>query len=543
MTEVKIGRRTVDVQWTLLDRVIAQVSPARGMARWKTRTMMALGGVGGYDAGRKERRGTKRWRPADSSANADTLDDLSDLRGRSRDLVRNVPLATGALATRVTGVVAGGLTLIASIDHETLGISEAQADAMEREQEKEFALFWATCDLTRIQHGDELASLAYRSQSESGDAFVIRRYRERPGEVYGTKLQLLEADRCSNPNRAADTEVISGGVEHDADGAPVAYYISNKHPGNLRNVILNWERVEARDDVGRQLVIHLYDRTRPELSRGAPWIAPVIELIKQLGNYTDAEVHAAVVTSMQTYFIETSLEEEEKGEPVVGEKDSSLNDNEVKLGVGAVVSLLPGEKVTIPQPMRPNAQFDPFFLAMTRQIGVALELPQELLIKHFTASYSASRAALEMAYQTFIKERKAHARRLWQVAYEWMMEEAVAKGRLHRPGFFADPRLRMAYCGAEWRGSPRPSLNPKQEAEADEIDMRNGVKTGEEVCAGRTGGQIEKKISQRGKEVRLMTEAGIVAAKPAASASPAGGADQDDSDDSEDETTPARNSA
>ena len=55
MTQVKIGRQTVDVQWTLLDRAIATISPARGMERWRNRTMMARGGVGGYDAGRRDR--------------------------------------------------------------------------------------------------------------------------------------------------------------------------------------------------------------------------------------------------------------------------------------------------------------------------------------------------------------------------------------------------------------------------------------------------------------------------------------------------------
>ena len=537
MTQVKFARQTVDVQWTLLDRAIATISPARGMERWRNRTMMALGGVGGYDAGRRDRRPTKRWRPADASADADTLLDLPDMRGRARDLVRNVPIATGALATRVTNVVGAGLNLIASVDHETLGITEKTADEMETEQEREFDLFWAKCDITRFQHGDELAALAYRSQSESGDAFLIRRYRERPGEVYGTRLQLLEADRCSNPNWAADNDKIAGGVEIDADGAPVAYYFTNKHPGSMRTAAMTWERVQARDDNGRQLVIHLFDRLRPELTRGPPWLAPVIELIKQLGNYTDAEVTAAVVTSMYTVFVETAADE--NSEPVMGEADSSLASNEVKLGSGAVVGLAPGEKANIPQPMRPNAQFDPFFLAMTRQIGVALELPQELLIKHFTSSYSASRAALEMAYQTFLKERAAHARRLWQVAYEWMMEEAVAKGRLNRPGFFTDPRIRMAYCGAEWRGAARPSLNPKQEAEADEIDMRNGVKTGEQVCAERTGGEIEKKISQVGKERRLKKDAGILQdPAPVQAASSAVSSATDTDDDTDDETAP-----
>jgi capsid protein len=152
--------------------------------------------------------------PADGSADADTLLDLPDLRARSRDLARNAPIATGAIATNVTNVVGDGLQLQASIDHEALGITPEQADAMEREQEREWDAvlrllrFHAACSAWTSSRRWPIARAL-----ESGDCFVMRRYRKDPGDVYGTKLQLLEADRFRNPNRAADTDKISGGVE------------------------------------------------------------------------------------------------------------------------------------------------------------------------------------------------------------------------------------------------------------------------------------------------------------------------------------------
>ena len=45
---------------------------------------------------------------------------------------------------------------------------------------------------------------------------------------------MIEADRLSNPFRAADTERLAGGVETDADGVPQFYHVADKHPGNLR---------------------------------------------------------------------------------------------------------------------------------------------------------------------------------------------------------------------------------------------------------------------------------------------------------------------
>lgn len=527
---------------TLIDRVVGYFSPAAGLDRLKNRTLlMAASGEGGFKGGRRDRRPTRNWRPGEGSADADTLGDLPDLRARSRDLARNTPIATGAIATTTTNVIGDGLQLQANIDAEALNITPEQADEMEREQEREFAEWCRTCDFTRVQPFDELQTLAFRSVKESGDVLIVRRYRRDPGDVYGTKLQLLEADRLSNPNRVADTDRLAGGVETDGDGVPIAFHISNRHPGNLRLLDLKWERVPARAEDGRPVVLHLYERTRPELTRGVPYLAPVIEHLKQLGDYSDAEVTAAVVSAMFTVAVESPINDD--GAPPIGETDSSLEANELKLGAGAVWSGAPGEKFTSINPSRPNANFDPFVQAFLRQIGVALELPFELLIKHFTASYSASKAALEMARMYFRKQRLWFAYRFCHEVYGWFLEEAVATGRLARPGFFEDPVMRAAYSGAEWIGPATPSLNPKMEAEADALDFANGFKTGEEICISRTGGEYEKKIAQRGKEETLRREAGIVPEPaPSQGASSAPSDDGDPGDDNVGNGDPADDS-
>lgn len=469
--------------------------------------------AGGYRGGRKDRRPLRSWRPKAGSADADSLLDLPDLRARSRDLERGAPIAAGAIATTATNVIGDGLALQASIDKTVLGLSPEAANRYEREQEREWALFCKRADFTRVQSFDELQELAYRSKKQSGDVLAVRRFRKDRGDAYGTKVQLIEADRLSNPDYAADTDRLSGGVETDGDGVPVAYHISKKHPGALRLAGNSWERIPARDGDGRLLVVHLYDRTRPELTRGVPYLAPVIEHLKQISDYSDAEVTAAVVSAMVTMVIESPNDDDEN--PVVGERKDGNADNEVSLGNGATLSLAPGEKANLLNPLRPNSNFDPFLQAFLRQIGVALELPFELLIKHFTASYSASRAALEMAWQYFRKERSRFAWRFCDEVYGWFMDEAVASGRLNRPGYFADPIVREAWLGAEWIGPSRASLNPKMEAEADEIDIRTGVKTREQVCIERTGGDIEKKTEQLAREEQGRKAAGLVNERPA----------------------------
>ncbi|MCR5859717.1 phage portal protein [Mesorhizobium sp. J428] len=497
----------------LLDRLVGYFAPGLAVERIRDRTMLSMvtgSGAGGYAGGKRDRRATKNWRPGNGSANADLLPELDTLRSRNRDLVRNVPIASGAVSTNKTHVIGDGLALNATCDRDALGISQERAAAHNKAAEREWATFCETADFTGVQHLADMQYMLFGAVLDSGDVFVLRRYRD-VGTRYALRLQAIEADRVTNPMWRADTTTLAGGIEHDSDGVPVAVHIADQHPGDIRRTSMSWRRVQMRFEDSSPVVLHLFDRSRPDLARGVPYLAPVIEMLKSLGDFTDAEVRSALVAAMFAVFVEKSPDAESSPLPTTGE--GSNGKDEVELGSGAIIDLAEGEKITVASGARPNPQFDPFMMAMFRQIGVALELPVELLIKHFTASYSASRAALEMAWHTFRRRRSWFARTLLQPVYEMVIEEAVLRGYLDCPGF-EDPLLRAAWCKATWSGPVRLSLNPKLEAEADEIDLRNHLKTRQQVMTERTGGDFDQKIEQ-GKREKAAIDDAFPAAVPA----------------------------
>ena len=87
----------------LIDRAITYFNPVKGLSRLEARTRLAL--MGGYTGARTGRRQTQSWQTPKGSADTVTLDDLPMLRDRSRDLLRNAPLATGAVNTVITNVI------------------------------------------------------------------------------------------------------------------------------------------------------------------------------------------------------------------------------------------------------------------------------------------------------------------------------------------------------------------------------------------------------------------------------------------------------
>lgn len=513
-----------------------------------SRSLRAVGS--GYTGARTDRQQTKNWRPGLGSAATDSVTDLPTLRARSRDLERNAPFARGALNTNVINVVGTGLAVLPRIDREFLGLTEDEADAWERQAQRLFSAWAETeeCDLTREQDFAGLTSLALLSVLLSGDVLSIRRFKRRPGDLFATKVQLVEADRVSNPRWAPNTDTLVEGVERDADGAAIAYHVLDHHPGDVFGVAKQtWKRIPAYGPEGSRVADLLFQKRRPGQPRGVPYLAPVIEALKQLDTYGESELAATVISSFFTVFVKTMGGGGEGGEvglPSLFQDEGAEGSREITLGPGLVAELDEGEDVTFADPKRPNSQFDQFVKAFLRQIGVGLDLPYEVLVKHFTASYSASRAALLEAWKAFRTLRRWLARKWCRFWYEAVLEEAIARGLIDAPGFYDHPLVRRAWLGAEWAGPAPGQIDPLKEANAAKVRVELGVSTLQQETAELSGGDWETLHEQRAKEVRLRREAGL----EEGSASGDGGEDADEreidedgsDDDTEDETGESR---
>lgn len=472
---------------TLLDQALLPLAPQRVAARLKARmqvqSLSAMGqsgltpsAISGNEdftgGGTQPNTGLRWWRPWSRDAAGDTLRDLSTRRAQARELVQDNPIAAGALQTVVDRVVGTGLALVPMPDRRALGWSPEQAEAWKRQVQTEFAV-WADsrhCTMEGTQNFYERQSLTLRTALESGDAFTVLPDAQSPGQPYRLRLQLLEADRVGNPMGRPDTVTEAGGVRFGTGGAPLSCHIYRMHPGAAltggRDRFAG-EWVDFAGPSGRLRVLHHLRHMRPGQPRGVPWLKPVVSTLKQIGRYTEAEIQAAVVSAFLTLVIETA-DAGPSPAPVFGatEEDVAAAAGEIAMGPGAVIGLAKGEKANVVNPQRPNPAFEPFVAALFTQVGMALGVPHELLTKRFNASYSASKAALLDAWVFFRGMRAWIAASLCQPAYETWMAEAVIRGRITAPGFFADPLMRWAYTRAAWHGDSPGSINPKDEVAA-----------------------------------------------------------------------------
>ncbi|WP_040663679.1 phage portal protein [Oscillibacter ruminantium] len=537
------------------EKAISAISPKWGASRSALRAKIAQSEMDaeryqtiravmtGYSEGGASHR-SKAFR-GNHGVSADPQSDidanLQTLISRSRLAYMTYPVATSAVNTTRTNVIGSGLHLKARLDYDLLHLTSEHAEAWENKIEREFSL-WAEsklCDIYRLNNFYEMQSLFFMGELMNGDGICLTPM-EKPTKFmpYGLRLRLIESDRLCTPgtelaayggrpvywgrNEKNGNKIYSG-VEFNAAGTTVAYWFSSRYPympGQPETDPLTWTRVPAYgEETGRQNVLHMFEPERAEQRRGVPFLAPVLEELSQLTKYQKAELMAALVSALFTAFVTTggSTSTLPIGEAVDGEDPGTLavaaggkGDDEYRLGNGAIVTLAPGENVEFADPKRPNTAFEAFVSATCQGIGAALEIPNELLLKKFSASFSASRGALLEAWKMFRMRRERMVSQFCQPVYELFLTEAVAAGRIHAPEFFNDPIIRKAWCAADWNGPAAGMLDPLKEVQAAEKRVANGFASREEETRGLTGGDFKRNAIQLKNENRLLVDAQAV---------------------------------
>lgn len=486
----------------------------------------------GYgDAGASwKRRALKGFRATSGSPHEDIDIHNATMRQRGRMMYMGAPIATSAVNTNRTNVVGIGLQLKSQIDRKTLGISQAAGEEWESRTEREFEL-WAAdknaCDATGVNDFYAMQQLALVSWLTSGDSLgVFKHYDPTPMLPYSLRLHIIEADRVATPyltapfhpmmlttGKAANGNRIYDGVEVDGNGKIVAYHIRNTYPLEMSADMTEWTRVDAYGTLtGLPNMIHVMNSERPDQYRGITYLAQVIEPLLQLRRYTESELMAAVVESFFTAFIKMDTKEGEGNNPFNIAGSTTLPEyeqdpNEYEMGPGMINYMKPGESVEFGDPKRPSSGFAAFERAICEQVGAALEIPADLLLKSFNASYSASRAALLEAWKAFKMRRVWFVNDFCKPIYSVWMAEAVARGRIHAPGFFTSPELRAAWLGSRWIGPSQGQLDPVKEITAKLLAIENAIETHEQATVELNGGQWDANVEQLGRENEKLAQA------------------------------------
>jgi len=467
------------------------------------------------------------WQGADPDS--DIIQHLPIIRQRSRQLSMEAPIVAGLYKTLTTNVVGDGLRPEPVPDVDFLGMTPEAAKIWKTQVLRYWEMFAESpnCDCARRDNFYELTRLVFRSQNESGDCFVTMPRFERRNVPFSLKIQVIEADCVATPEGKERLEHemlgndVLGGVEISEWGHIVGYWFytgPHKNATYRRNRLPNaaneprWIFIPAYGaETGLPNVLHLTETLRPGQRRGIPLIAPIIELCLTLDRYLKAETIAAQIQAMFTLVITSETPDAMAGELAALEGDEATggDDSLIALGNGIVQYAKPGEKVEPVNPSRPTTSFAPFVENVIQLMGPTTGMPYELLMQKFQASYSASRAAMNMASTQFKILRSGLVNDFCQPIYEAFMDEAVARGWISAPGYFDNPIIRRAFTRTKWNGPGLPQVDMLKEVQAWEKQVSLGFATAGQATSELNGGDFMENLAIRSREIEAARAAGL----------------------------------
>jgi len=304
------------------------------------------------------------------------------------------------------------------------------------------------------------------------------------------QIQVIEGDYIDT-DRTMDLQGggrIINGVEFDAIGKRVAYWLFQEHPGALLfGGGYNSRRVPADG------VAHVFYQERPGQVRGISWLVAVILKMKEFDEYDDAQLMKqkiaaclAVITSDASGFGE-GLGTVDPSRPTI---DS--------LEPGAIIQRAPGQTIEVVQPPSVR-EFRDYSEVTLRTVAAGMDLTYESMTGDFTdLPFSAARMSRLEHWENVHDWR-------WQMlipqmcdpVWGWAMQAAAIVGKIDAPP------------AALWTAPPLPMLDPANEGLAYQRNVRGGIQSLSDAIRER-GYDPEELLNEMAADNKRLDELGLV---------------------------------
>ena len=447
------------------------------------------------------------------------------LRKRSKQLFTENLYARGLIRRLITNEINKGLALEATPDADILGLNPEDLAVWSENTERRFTIYGKNpelCDHRQARTFGALQRQARMMAIISGDVLVMLRQ----GPTGLPTVDLIDAEHVSDPN--SDTLIravrnrgneISNGVEIDKSGRHVAFFV--KQSNGIHR------RVTARGaKTGRKQAWLLYGTERLiDDVRGQSLLALVIQSLKEIDRYRDAETRSAVVNSMIAMWVEKT-QDKMSTLPMTGgalRKDTitTQNDSQGRKDVtfsqnmpGMMLQeLQTGEKPTSYDTKRPNVNFGTFEASIINAIAWSNEIPPEVLTLAFSSNYAASRGAVNEFKMYLDRIRTGFGEEFNDPIYQDYTISEILNRNIVAPGLleaWRDPLMwdRFgAWMLADWSGAIKPNADLLKEVKAYQLLVAEGWLTRDRASRELTGMKYSKSVRQLVSENEKLAEA------------------------------------
>lgn len=525
-----------------LDRAILSVFPGWGTRRiearrrfaskekWQARLERQLENKfsARWEAGSKDRTIQEKWLTSRLSPDSCLEQDLEEARERSTDLYQNDAVCASAIDGMTANTVGCGLAPQARVREERGVITRDQARRINDQLEDVYRRWAYAVNFPLWQQQIQRLKLIH------GDVFVHLADVGRTDKPIPLECEVIDGPRVETPPGQAPFELVRLGVERNEAGQVVAYYVRRAEPGDTKRISFEYDRIEAFEagDRMRPRMLHYFRQVYPRQSRGMPWIAPILRLLKAQHDYVEAETIAKQVEACLALFVETSAPPNLIAEGASAETDADGRRIE-DLAPGRILYGTAGDKPHLLDPNRPGNSFDSFMTWNNRLIAAGLSYPYELLVKRYENSYAGGRLAIIDGRHNFRCEQQLLMGLVLSPIWRRIVREAVILGEvdIDASTYEAMPHLFERHA---WIPPTMEWIDPTAEVKAAIDSLGANLDTLANIAAAR-GLDWEELVEQRAVEMELLREKGLLGAAAATSvASDAPQADDESDDGAED---------
>lgn len=420
---------------------------------------------------------TGRW-PASASMwaqNSQSLAARGVIARRSNYLVHNSPTGAAFVESWVTNLVGDGPTIR----------SAHGDDDVRRELESRFADWSSHCDIEGVDDLAGMLCVAVRSIVQAGEAVM-----HMPVDSFGNlQLRLLSAEQLDasrtipSLGMTGDRPRVNSGVESDARGRRIAYWILPEAPDQTWAAIAPPERVPAED------VAHIFVRRFPGQVRGISWLTAIATRLVELDQLEDAALAKAKVSALFAGFIKDM-----DGSTGMAAEATKLDPATLSLEPGTLRFLPPMSDIVF-TPTADQSALPDLLRHMLRSIAAGGGLPYEILTADLSqVNYSSARLGFSQ-FQRRIKALQATllgAQLLMPIWRRWILLE-ILSGRISAPDFERNP---MAYLNCKFLWPGWPAIDPLKQAKADSLDLAARTRSRAEIIAdhGRDVSDVDVEI-------------------------------------------------
>lgn len=477
------------------------------VARWLLQpTQQRRSGVRMY-GGARNTRTTGNFGGSSSSADAELHTSLTTLRNRSRQMVRDSAYAKRARDIVVNNVIGSGVGLQAQVMTVRTELAQRVNDDIESAWRQ-----WSraeSCHTGGALNFGDFERAAMGEVFTAGEVLIRLHFSAMGNSRVPLVLELIEADRLASefaqiPGSVDPGNEVRMGVEVDQFQRPVAYWLRQRHQGDIRPVTNGI--TDKLERVPAEAVLHLRITTRWPQTRGEPWLHSVLRKLDDVNEYSQHEITAARASAAYFATIKTP-------EPANSLPDDEESDGKLVMDIDplTIQELRPGEELDFHTPNRPNSAFADFMRSMLREIAAGSATSYESLSRDYSQSnYSSSRLALLDDRDTYKALQQWWVRSFREPLHRrWLQQAVLARAISSIPvdAYAADP---VRYEAALFKCRGWSWIDPTKEVTAYKEAIRGGLTTLTDVIAATGGGMdIEDVITTRSRELKMLEAAGI----------------------------------